>query len=393
MSEQHPIHTPEWHVGDPFPTYARLRREDPVHWNEEREFWAILRYADVRHISTQPELFISSKGITIPDPGFKAVQPGSMIFTDPPAHRHVRRLVLGAFTHRQINGIEPWVTAMVDEIIDRVPTDVTIDFAEHLAAPLPTRIILELLGAPQEDWARFRTWSDAMIEISDPNVSFEDNAWALAELHEYFTALIDERRAHPRDDLISQLTTAELDGQTLTHNDLYMLCWLLLVAGNETTRNLISLGMRALIDHPEQHAMCRDEPALIPSAVEEMLRWCVPVTHMARTAAADTEIRGTPIRAGQVVVMLYGSANRDEEVFGDTAELFDVTRNPNPHIAFGYGEHLCLGASLARLEARAMFEGLLRRLPVVEPRGEVTRLHASMVPGVTSMPVVVRSSG
>ncbi|HVU72854.1 MAG TPA: cytochrome P450 [Mycobacteriales bacterium] len=392
MSARFPIHTPEWHVGDPFPAYAQLRREEPVHWNEEREFWAILRYTDVRHISVNPELFISGKGITIPEPGFKAVQPGSMIFTDPPAHRHVRRLVLGAFTHRQITGIEPWVNAMVDEILDDVPTDETIDFAEHLAAPLPTRVILELLGAPQSDWPKFREWSDAVIEISDPNVRFEDNAWALGELHEYFSALIEERRTNPRDDLISQLTTAELDGKSLTHNDLYMLCWLLLVAGNETTRNLISLGMRALIDHPEQHALCKDDPSLIPSAVEEMLRWCVPVTHMARTATADTEIRGVEIRAGQVVVMLYGSANRDEEVFGDTAEQFDVTRNPNPHLAFGYGEHLCLGASLARLEARAMFEGLLRRLPVVEPRGEVTRAHTSMVPGVTSMPVAVRSS-
>jgi cytochrome P450 len=387
MSARFPIHRAEWHTGDPFPGYRTLRREDPVHWNEESGFWALLRYEDVRFVSSHPELFTSTKGITIPDPALgSAVQPGSLIFTDPPLHRQLRKLVLGAFTLRQVGAVEPRITAMVDEILATVPLRETFDFAETLASPLPTRIIAQLLGAPEQDWERFREWSDDIIAMSDPE-SRSESMEGVTGLHAYFTALIADRRADPRDDLISQLTTADLDGEPLSDQALYMLCWLLLVAGNETTRNLIALGMKALLDHPEQHELVRADPDLVPSAVEEMLRWCVPVTHMARTANQDIEIRGQTISEGETVVMLYGSANRDEDVFGDDAELFDVRRHPNPHIAFGYGEHLCLGANLARLEARAMFAALLTQLPPFTQQGEVVRVSATMVPGVKQMPV------
>jgi cytochrome P450 len=210
---------------------------------------------------------------------------------------------------------------------------------------------------------------------------------ALAELHQYFSNLIAARRATPLDDLLSVVVEAEVDGERLTDLDLLNLSFLLLVAGNETTRNLIALGTLALIAHPEECRRLVDDPGLIPGAVEEMLRWTSPVTHMARTATVDIEIRGQTIRKGETVVMLYGSANRDEDVFGADAEQFRVTRSPNPHVAFGFGEHFCLGAPLARLEARVLFEELLQRHPKLELVGKVSRMRATMVPGVKQMPV------
>jgi cytochrome P450 len=221
---------------------------------------------------------------------------------------------------------------------------------------------------------------------ADPEIEL-DPLVALGQLHQYFSQLIAARRKEQRDDLLSVLVQAEVDGERLTDADLLNLSFLLLVAGNETTRNLIALGTLALIQHPDQCRKLVDDPARIPLAVEEMLRWTSPVTHMARTATRDLEIRGRRVRRGDTVVMLYGSANRDEEIFGDDAEQFEVTRTPNPHIAFGFGEHLCLGASLARLEARVMFEELLRRYPELELVGEVARMRATMVPGVKRMPV------
>jgi cytochrome P450 len=247
-------------------------------------------------------------------------------------------------------------------------------------------MIAELLGAPAEDWEQFRVWSDAAVGTADPEIDV-DPLVSLAELHQYFTKLIAERRGERRDDLLSVLVEAEVDGERFTDEDLLNLSFLLLVAGNETTRNLIALGTLALIQHPDQCAKLVADPSLLPGAIEEMLRFTTPVTHMARTATQEVEIRGQRIREGDTVVMLYGSANRDEEIFGDDAEEFDVTRAPNPHIAFGLGEHVCLGASLARLEARVMFEELLRRFPKIELVGEVDRMRATMVPGVKRMPV------
>jgi cytochrome P450 len=224
------------------------------------------------------------------------------------------------------------------------------------------------------------------VGSADPDIEL-DPIVSLAQLHEYFSKLIAERRSEPRDDLLSVLVGAEVEGERLTDADLLNLSFLLLVAGNETTRNLIALGTLALIGHPDQCRKLVDDPGGIPDAVEEMLRWTSPVTHMARTATRDVEIRGQRIREGDTVVMLYGSANRDEDVFGDDAEEFRVARRPNPHLAFGLGEHVCLGAQLARLEACVLFEELLRRFPKLELVGEVARMRATMVPGVKRMPV------
>ncbi len=390
----HPLHSPDFYAGDPYPAYLELRTSTPVVWNDVTDFWALTKYEDIRYVSGHPLTFTSTKGITIPDPSQpEPVQEGNLIFTDPPRHRQLRKLINAGFTRRQVTLLEPKVREIVKGILDAVDPSREYEFAEEIAAPLPTRLIAEMLGAPPEDWEQFRAWSDAAVGAADPDIEL-DNVVALGQLYEYFTKLIDARRSGAviGDDLLSILAAAEVDGERLTDADLLNFSFLLLVAGNETTRNLIALGTQALLDHPDQFALLRSNPELLPLAVEEMLRFTSPVTHMAREATEDVEIRGQRIKAGEKIVMLYGAANRDAEIFGPTSEEFDITRNPNPHIAFGAGEHACLGAQLARLEARVLFEVLLGTYPTIELTGDVTRLRATMVPGVKKMPVRLKAS-
>ncbi len=382
-----PLHSPDFYAGDPYPGYRELRASEPVCWNDVTNFWALLKYEDIRFVSSNPALFTSTKGITIPDPAMPSpVQEGNLIFSDPPRHRQLRKLINSGFTRRQIAVLEPKIREIVRGILDGVEPGSTHEFAEEIAAPLPTRMIAELIGAPPDDWEQFRAWSDAATGNADPEIEL-DSMVAMGQLFEYFQKLIAARRVEPRNDLLSVLAEAEIDEHRLTDEDLLNFAFLLLVAGNETTRNLIALGTLALIEHPEQRSLLVEDPSRIPAAVEEMLRWNSPVVHMARAATADIEIRGRLIREGDVVVMLYQSANRDEDIFGPDSEEFKVTRNPNPHIAFGCGEHSCVGAQLARLEATVLFEELFRRFPDLALVGAVDRMRATMVPGVKRMPV------
>jgi cytochrome P450 len=382
-----PLHSPDFYAGDPYPAYCELRATEPVCWNDVTNFWALLKYEDIRFVSSNPALFTSTKGITIPDPAMPSpVQEGNLIFSDPPRHRQMRKLINSGFTRRRVAVLEPKIREIVRGILDGVEPGSVHEFAEEIAAPLPTRMIAELIGAPPDDWEQFRAWSDAATGAADPEIEL-DSVVAMGQLFEYFQKLIAARRIEPRNDLLSVLAEAEIDEHRLTDEDLLNFAFLLLVAGNETTRNLIALGTLALIEHPEQRRLLVDDPSLIPGAVEEMLRWNSPVVHMARAATADVEIRGRLIREGEAVVMLYGSANRDEEIFGPDSEEFKVTRQPNPHIAFGCGEHSCVGAQLARLEATVFFDELLRRFPGLELVGAVDRMRATMVPGVKRMPV------
>ena len=381
------LHSPEFFVGDPYPTYRALRASDPVCWNDVTKFWALLKYEDIRYVSSNPGKFSSANGITLPDPAIPspAIE-GNLIFTDPPRHRQLRKLISAGFTKRQVGLLAVRIRDLVLGILDEVEPGQTLEFAEGVAAPLPTRLIAEILGAPPSDWERFRVWSDACVGHDDPEIEL-DAFVAIGELFEYFQQLIAARRVDEFDDVLSVLAHAEVDGQRLADDELLQFAFLLLVAGNETTRNLIALGTLALISHPEQCSQLVDDPSLIPGAVEEMLRWTSPVTHMARTATEDVELRGRLIKKGESVVMFYGSANRDEEIFGVDAEEFRISRNPNPHIAFGCGEHACIGAQLARLEATILFEELLKRYTGLEVVGTVERMRATMVPGVKRMPV------
>ncbi len=373
-----------FYAGDPGPSFAWLRAHDPVHFDEGSGLWGLARHEDVVWAERQPQLFSSAEGTrprTPPNP--------SMIDSDDPRHSRQRAIVYRGFTPRQVAGQEAHVRRVATELIDAVAPAGRCDFVADLAAPLPMIVIAELLGVPPDDRHVLQRWSDQLIAGADgPENVTDEVLGAAVEFYEYASEVIEHRRREPRDDLISLLVHAEVDGQRLTQEELLGESLLLLIGGNETTRNVISGGMEALLAHPDQRRALADDPSVLPTAVEECLRWVTPILNMARTAVTDVERRGRTIRAGQEVLLMYGSANRDEAVF-DQPEVFDLRRSPNPHIAFGFGGHFCLGASLARLEIRVMFDEVLRRLPdlALAAGTPPVRTPSSFIRGIASMPV------
>jgi cholest-4-en-3-one 26-monooxygenase len=313
-----------------------------------------------------------------------------MLNMDPPQHSMHRKIVATGFTPAMIRKLEPHVRDIATNIIDSVASRGSCDFVTEVAAELPLQVIAEMVGVPHEERHKIFDWSNRLIGFDDPELSTsqEDGGQAAAQLFMYAHELAAQRRNEPRDDLVSLLVRAEVDGEVLSEPAFDAFFLLLVVAGNETTRNLISGAMQAFMEHPEQRQRLIDDPSQMTIAVEEMLRWVSPVMYFRRTAQRDTEIRGQKIREGEKVVMYYPSGNRDEDVFGNTAGTFDVTRSPNPHIAFGGGgHHFCLGASLARLEIRVMFEELFRRLPDIQPAGPANRLRSNFINGIKHLPV------
>lgn len=381
--------------GVPYDFFRTLRREAPVFRHPETNgpgFWVLTRYDDVVRVSLDHETFSSERGgVTINDPPEEArgVLREILLYMDPPRHTRRRRVVSRGFTPKIILEMEPHVRQIARDIIAAVAGRGECDFVADVAAELPLTVILEMLGVPIEDRRMIFNWTNRMIGADDPDYSSspEDAREASAQMFMYANRLAIERKANPRNDVVSTLVHAEVDGEALTELQFDAFFLLLSVAGNETTRNLISGGMLALIEHPEQRRLLIENPALLPSAVEEMLRWVTPVIYFRRTATQDTEIRGQKIAQGDKIAMYYGSANRDEDVFRDS-ETFDITRDPNPHVTFGPGgAHFCLGAKLARLEIRVMFEELLRTLPDIELAGPVERLRSNFINGIKRMPV------
>lgn len=374
---------------DPYPVFAQLRAQAPVCWHDDAELWTVARHDDVMRVSRDPVTFCSGQGVLPLDRHRDITGTESILFLDPPDHQRHRKLVSPAFTPRRIVAIEERVRTLARELLDPVAAtkSATVDFAPAVAEPLPMLVIAEMLGVPSEDRDRFKVWSDAMIQAA---TAPGDDTYALAaELWEYFAKIIEQRRVDPADDLISVIAHAEVDDAPLTNAELNGFCMTLLVAGNETTRNLITGGVEALARHPDQLQRLVADRSLVPTAVEEMLRWVTPVMNFARTATTDVELHQETIAKGQMVFMLYGSANRDPEVFGPSADEFDVGRNPNPHMSFGFGEHFCMGASLARLEARILFDELLQRFESVELAGEPERLRSSLMRGLVHLPVTL----
>lgn len=379
----------------PHEEFARLRRESPILWHDEPDgpgFWALLKYDDVVAVSNDNQLFSSWLGGTnIPDmpPDALAMVRTMMLNMDPPAHTKYRRLVSTGFTPKQINALEPHVRDITRRIVDAVMARGRCDFVTEVAAELPLAVIAEMIGVPAQDHHRLFDWSNRLIGFDDPEFTTtpEDGRTAAMEMFMYANEMALDRKAHPREDLVSVLMAADVDGERLTEADFDGFFILLSVAGNETTRNLISGAMLALIEHREERARLAADFSLMPAAVEEFLRWVSPLIYFRRTASRDTELRGQLIRAGEKVVMYYPSANRDDDAFADGSR-FDVGRSPNPHLAFGGGgNHFCLGASLARLEIRCMFEELLTRIPAMRLDGEVQRLRSNFINGIKHMPV------
>ena len=385
----------DFYQGDPHAAFRRLRAEDPLHWYEPGPFWCVTKHSDVLEISRTPRTFSSAHGtqlfqirdgMAVQRPEFQLAR--SIIQMDPPEHNRHRKLAIEAFTPRMVAKLEPRVRELARESLATVAPGEVFDFVEKVAIPLPMLVIAELLGVPSSDYQDFRRWSDAMIEAGGSGPTPETAA-ILAELFAYITARAAECRRAPREDVLSKLALVQVDGQGLNDFELAIFCMTLLVAGNETTRNLISGGMRALIEHPDQWAKLRESPAAIPNAVEEMLRFVTPVRNFVRRVQHDTELRDKKLREGDWVALCYASANRDEQVFGDDSERFDVARaEARRHVAFGFGEHLCLGASLARLEARVMFEELAARGSEWSLAGAPRPLPSTLMNGLVEMPVV-----
>ena len=339
---------PAFYLGDPHAVFGRLRREDPLPWYPgSGGAWCVLKHADVMTVSRDPQRFTSTRGVQI---GMNAEArpafvPPTILEMDPPQHNQHRKLVIAAFTPRAAKGQETMVRQIARECLDAI----------------------------EAGGGRRSAATDAM----------------LGEMLAYFASVLAERRRAPKDDLVSKLAFAEIEGDQLTDPEILMFCITLLAAGNETTRNLISGGSLLLMREPEQKQRLLAEPALLPNAIEEMLRWWTPVQSFIRTATRDTEMRGKQIAEGDVLLLLYASANRDEDVWGGDADRFDIGRDHAHlrHLAFGFGEHLCLGAPLARLEARVLFEELLARFPHFELAGEPELLHSRLMRGVERLPV------
>ena len=376
--------------GVPHDTFRLLRREAPLYRErlpDGTEFWALTKYHDVVAASSDYATFSSAKGTNIEEQGGGTQL--MMVNMDPPRHTKLRALISKGFTPKMVRALDPHVREITTAIVDNVARRGECDFVTEVAAELPLQVIAELIGIPIEERHLVFEWSNQMIGLGDPEYgnSMEVATKAANAMFAYADKLASERRQNPKSDVVSVLLGAEVDGEQLTPLEFNVFFLLLAVAGNETTRNLISGGMLALIEHPGQRQRLLKDPALIPTAVEEMLRWVTPVMYFRRTATRDTEIRGQKIREGEKVTLWYISANRDEEVFPE-ADRFDVARSPNEHIAFGAGgPHFCLGNSLARLEIQIMFEELLRRLPDITLAGPVARLRSNFISGIKHMPV------
>ena len=371
-----------------------LRAEDPVHWTEEPDgsgFWSVTRHADLIEVNREPQLFSSAaQGISIPDLGEEgAMVREMMLYMDPPRHTRYRRLVNKGFTPRMIGLLETGLRTKSELILDNVVEAGSCDFVIDISSELPLQAIAELMGVPSEDRHKLFDWTNRMIGVDDPEFEGdrESAGEAATELYMYANGLAAEKRQQLSDDIISKLLGSEIDGDALSETEFDMFFMLLAVAGNETTRNATSHGMKALLDNPDQFDKLKANPDLLPSAIEEILRWATPVLHFRRTATEDYELGGKQIKAGDKVVIWHISANRDEAVFDDPYR-FDIERTPNDHIAFGGGgAHFCLGANLARMELNLIFSEILRRVPDMSAAGEPEYLRSNFIGGIKHMPV------
>ena len=387
--------------GYPHETWRWLRRHDPIRRIEGpnvRPFWAVVRHEDIFRISRDPQRFLNAPRLAV----FPADQEDvnnpplrHLINMDPPEHGRYRRLVSARFTPRALERLRPTTETVVAELLRDLGDREELDFVTEFSAIVPLAIIADLLGVPRADWRQLFRWTNEIIAPGDPDVTASADPQvvmatfqrAIQQMFDYFGALVAERSRAPRDDIASTLAAARLDGEPLPTFELMSYFVLLIVAGNETTRNAMTGGLRALIDHPAELAKLRADPAgLARPAAEEIVRWTSPVIQFCRTTAEAVQLHGRQIPAGEHLCLFYPSANRDEAVFEDPF-AFRIDREPNPHLGFGVGEHVCLGAHLARLEMQVVLRRLGERLESVEPAGPMVRARSSFVGGIKRLPI------
>lgn len=382
------VHDPEFWQREPDAPLAELRRTCPVAWQPEAGFWTVSGHAEVLEISKDPATYSSAKGVLIGDRKRTVTGAESILYVDPPRHVAMRRIVNRAFTVRRVAELAPVIERIVADVLDAIDPDQPIDAVDAISAPVPILVIAHMLGVPAEDLPTFRTWSDAIaIAATDPT---DPRAMAAIDFFTYFNTRLDARAAeqHPPEDLLTAITADE----ELTRAEQLGFCMSLLVAGNETTRHLISGGLVALAQHPDQRAHLAADEDLIPTAIEELLRWITPIVAMARTTTCPVRLGDAAVDADAYLVMLYAAANRDEAAFGTDAAEFDVTRSPNPHVAFGIGEHFCLGAQLARLEAKIVFTEVLRRWPDYRVLDGVQMGPSTLLRDTRKLPILLQPS-
>jgi len=383
--------------GYPHSEWTWLRKNDPVHWVERPNvdpFWAITKHADIIWIGKQPELFLNAPRLAVfthdlPPP--PEGQSRHLLNMDPPDHARYRKVTSGWFTPRAIQRMSEKVARVTRDILDEAAATDRGDFVIDVTAKITIAVIAEMLGVPKKDWDLLFKWTNEIIAPQDPDFNKgatprEVSERSRLELFSYFNDLSNERRARPQDDIVSVVANGQVNGQELPAVELISYYFLLVVAGNETTRNAMTGGMLALLENPGEWRKLRQDASLVDGAVEEAVRWTTPVIQFARTATADVELRGKTVHKGQSVCLFYASGNRDEEVFEDPFS-FRIDRDPNPHIGFGMGEHVCLGAHLARLELRHAFAQLRERLEECEVTGKVERVRSSFVGGIKRVPM------
>jgi cytochrome P450 len=383
--------------GYPHREWAYLRRHAPVFWYERSNvdpFWAITKHADIIELSKQPTRFLNEPRIAvfpndIPPPEERKVR--HLLNMDPPDHGKYRQVSSKHFTPRTVRGLAEKVQRITKEVLDEAGQLATCDFVQQVSAPITIAVIAEMLGVPAADRALLFRWTNEIIAPADPEFQREGGieetfTQSRIELFSYFQDLSEQRRANPQDDIVSVIVAGSVDGEPLNVMELLSYYFLLVVAGNETTRNAMTGGLLAFIENPREWDKLQTTPGLIDCAVEEIVRWTAPVIQFCRTATEDYVLRGQTIRAGQSVCLFYPSANRDEDVFADPFN-FRIDRNPNDHIAFGRGAHFCLGAHLARLELRCAFEQLRARVRTVELAGRPERVRSSFVGGIKRVPI------
>lgn len=367
-------------IADPYPLYGELRRKDPVHRMRLIDAWALTRYGDADRVLRDHQTFSSAVASRVQ----RRTGLVSMLETDPPEHTRLRSLVSQAFTPRSIEGLRPRVERIAEDLVEAAANSDRLDLMASIAYPLPVIVIAEMLGVPPADMARFEGWSNDISLNIEPILDDEEIVRvrnAAEELTEYFERIILLRRSDPRDDIISALVAAEEEGDKLTHDELIRTLILLLVAGNETTRNLIGNGVLALLSNPDQFELLRENPGLMGSAVEELLRYDSPVQLDGRTATVDIELGGRSISAGQFVIAVIGAANRDPAVF-ENPDRLDIRRTGASHLAFGRGVHYCLGAPLAKMEGRIALAAVMRKFPKIRLAAEPVRRRQTVLRGL-----------
>ena len=383
-------------AGIPHEQFAWLRANAPVYWHEHpagHGYWVVSKHADVLAVSRDFKTYSAEDGFVMVDdlpPDILDMARNQLLGMDPPKHGPLRRAVITRFTSRMLAALEPRVRQIAREVMAQITAPQEVNFVESLAGDLPTAVICSMLEIPRDMWGKIRHWSDLQTSGSDPDLggTLEETHQASVDMGTYGFQLACERKDKGGDDLISLLINQEVDGHQVSEMEFASLFVQLTVAGNETTRGLISSGMHELLKQPDLYQQLKDNPQQLPTAIEEMLRWTTPLHYFRRTATCDAEIRGQAIKAGDRVVMMYSSANFDEEVFADPM-TFDITRNPNPHMAFGHGIHLCLGANLARMEARVFFEEFFAHFAGIESVGEPVFIRSNSIHGFKSMPVLL----